>query len=881
MVEDPRELGIVKFYNPRKGYGFVTRSDGSDVFFHLTHLRVPANPAPGHVVQFLLGQNREGLTAEDICLVAPEVVEVFEGRITSLGEDGGLIMTPDDFEVRFRRSDFLPHARADSLRVGDEVEMHFLLEDGPGWRAAVVRPANWTPEPISPRPERREVDDEEENRRLLGILYKTDLDDEAQHAAGLLAERNMRASLSALVSRVFDRRLSPEVRRELLDRCGQLYFDDESALFLTRMVAMLGRTLDEEDLEQSPAAVEALQLLLDDEAFPQRWTQYLLPFGLSLWRNLAAVPGCHSLLEHPEMEAAAERWLARLCRHVEQRRSGHGYVLTTALTTFDDFWQRDLLHAPIRRALARLLTSLDAEGLGSQFHHLRDRLSAGFLAVLAPALVQHPDLPLALGLTPGNAEVFAGWVEVLLSGEQPADPELLAVLLPLLQDLRSRAADQEMVERLMAPVTSGLTATEVLRLLSDEDLPERSGWACLWHLQTQGELQELLGDPQARTVVTSWLSRAAERATPAESAGQDLNTALKLVESLKESEELRSELVDIGANLFAGVHQRLAAAGSGELLRMLDQFAAGELPGLTATLIRKLAAEDLDEAARRRAVAWLLDLGPLYSDLATAILVWRRAPEDREALNDLITALQKAEDSSDPEAAACGQAARELLRARDITWHEGFVTAIAPGPDGQPRARVEGFAILLPPRLFADRLEFAPNRQVRLLLRRGLALGVTSAPVAEAGFVCGRLEGPLMIDDRDAVVGILVDLHGQQCYFEVASMKSGQDRALAEGDLLRFTRLAAVGDQPFAYVAFNVHAAFGPEDLSLLLETVALATDEGVAAAAARQAMALAPAGAELWPAAWRRLDDERRRRLLDSCGPEQRQQLSDWVGAA
>ncbi|MBI5831836.1 MAG: cold shock domain-containing protein [Armatimonadetes bacterium] len=858
MDGDGRELGIIKFYNPRKGYGFITRSDGSDVFFHLSHFRTSASPAPGCAVRFQVGQNREGLTAEDISLAALDEVDRYDARIELLDDDGGVALTDDGFRVKFRRADFVPHLRSESLRVGDEIELNFLIEDERGFRAAVARPDNWTPEPVAQRTERREGDDEEENRRLLGILYKTDLDEEASHAAGLLAERNMRATLSALVSRVFDRRLSPDTRRELVDRIRQVYFDDEVQIYLSQMADALVRAVDEEDQETSTGAVACLKLLLA-EGFPVRWTQYLLPFGLSLLRNLAAVPACHNLLSSEDSDAEAEPWLQRVVRHVEQRRSGYGYVMTTAIATMDDLWSRELLHAPLRRCLARLLASLDAESLANQLHHLRDRLSPGFTRLLVPTLSGHPDLANALA-APGNAETFTSWVESLLDGEEPVPAEVLVSLLPLLQEIRGKAIDAEVVQRLMEPVTTGLSPDDVLRMLRDEDLPERSGWACLWHLQNQGQLEALLADADARTEVTHWLSRAAERTAPSAAPDeQQMNTALRLVESLRTRDELRVELAGIGANLFAGVHHRIEQASAAELCQMLDQFEPGELPGLSAALTRRLNDTSLDEAARRRLVAWFVELGAPWSEFAAAFVTWRRAPEDRPAVNDLITALVAAEGTGDPEAAACAAVAREALRAVDISWHEGFVVSVQAGPDGQQRAKLQGFGILLPQRIFAEKADFAPNRYVRLLLRRGMAMGVETAGAPETGYVCGRLDGPLFIDDRDAIVGMLVDLHGAGCYFELASLRSGQDRALDDGDLLRFTRMASVGEQPYQWVAFNVHAEFGPDDLPLLLETMVTASDAGVALAAARQALALGgdPRPA-LWLAHWPQLSADR-----------------------
>lgn len=874
MAGELRELGIVKFYNPRKGYGFVTRPDGSDVFFHLTHFRSATNPALGSVVQFTLGENREGPTAEDMVQAAPDEVDRYGGTIVALDDDGGSVMTPDNYEVRFRRSDFIPHARADSLRVGDDVEMNFLVEEPDGWRAAVVRPPDFEPEPLPARSDRRDGDDEEENRRLLGILYKTDLDEEALHAGRTLAERNMRATLSALVSRLFDRRLSHAARTELLSLCAAVYFDDECRTYLVALSTQLAAALSAEDEEVNPAAAEALRTLLDDERFPVRWSQYLLPFGLTLLRQLVAIPASHAVLSDPACDPAGERWLARVCRHVEQRRSGFGYVLSTAIGTFDELWQRDCLQAPIRRTLARLLLALDADGLAQQLHHLRDRLSPTFLSVLMPALSQHPELPAALRHS-GQADVLAGWVEALLAETHATLPtEVLAALLPLVEETRAQAAGDDALQRLARPVTEGLSRDEVVRLLGEEDLPARAGWACLRHLESRGDLPVLLADPEARGVITAWLKRAAERPAPVTQAEPELGTALKLIESLRGREELRGELSDIGHSLFAGVQQRVAQAQPPELQALLEQFDLEQLPGLAAALARRLLDEQLDDATRRRVVASFVDHGPPLAELGTALAAWQRDTTQRGALVALVNALEAGAATGDAEAQAVAEVAREALRAAEVTWMEGFVTALEPGLDGAPRARVQGFNILLPERLFSDKADFAVNHYVRLLLRRGIALGVERAEVPEAGCVCGRLAGPLEIDERDAVVGLILDLHGARCYFEVASMKSGRERALAEGDLLRFTRLAAAAGAYYDYVAFNVHAEFTAAEVPLLLETLVQASDAGVATAAWCQAVALTDE-LDVLRAALAQAAPARRELALAACDESVRAQLT------
>ncbi|WP_374536648.1 cold shock domain-containing protein [Chitinimonas taiwanensis] len=53
-MSKPKEYGIVKIYYPLKGYGFITREHGKDLFFLRSSLDDEARIFEGSRVQFLV-----------------------------------------------------------------------------------------------------------------------------------------------------------------------------------------------------------------------------------------------------------------------------------------------------------------------------------------------------------------------------------------------------------------------------------------------------------------------------------------------------------------------------------------------------------------------------------------------------------------------------------------------------------------------------------------------------------------------------------------------------------------------------------------------------------------------------------------------------------
>lgn len=64
----PRERGVVQWFNDAKGYGFIKRSDSSDVFVHFTAIQGSGFKTlkEGQEVEFTLVKGKKGLQADEV-----------------------------------------------------------------------------------------------------------------------------------------------------------------------------------------------------------------------------------------------------------------------------------------------------------------------------------------------------------------------------------------------------------------------------------------------------------------------------------------------------------------------------------------------------------------------------------------------------------------------------------------------------------------------------------------------------------------------------------------------------------------------------------------------------------------------------------------------
>lgn len=65
-----RERGLVKWYSPRKKYGFITPTSGTDLFAHRSRLDGVGRLRQGDLVEFTVEETEKGRTAVDVRLLS-------------------------------------------------------------------------------------------------------------------------------------------------------------------------------------------------------------------------------------------------------------------------------------------------------------------------------------------------------------------------------------------------------------------------------------------------------------------------------------------------------------------------------------------------------------------------------------------------------------------------------------------------------------------------------------------------------------------------------------------------------------------------------------------------------------------------------------------
>jgi len=70
--DNSRESGTVKWFNTSKGFGFITRDNGDDVFVHFRSIRGQGHRTlfEGQRVEFNITEGDKGLQAEDVAIAS-------------------------------------------------------------------------------------------------------------------------------------------------------------------------------------------------------------------------------------------------------------------------------------------------------------------------------------------------------------------------------------------------------------------------------------------------------------------------------------------------------------------------------------------------------------------------------------------------------------------------------------------------------------------------------------------------------------------------------------------------------------------------------------------------------------------------------------------
>ncbi|MCX7121078.1 MAG: cold shock domain-containing protein [Gammaproteobacteria bacterium] len=66
-----KEVGVVKWFNDQKGFGFITRENGQDVFVHHKAINATGRRTlrEGDRVEFIVTQGNKGLQAEEVTVI--------------------------------------------------------------------------------------------------------------------------------------------------------------------------------------------------------------------------------------------------------------------------------------------------------------------------------------------------------------------------------------------------------------------------------------------------------------------------------------------------------------------------------------------------------------------------------------------------------------------------------------------------------------------------------------------------------------------------------------------------------------------------------------------------------------------------------------------
>ncbi len=68
VMSEERESGVVKWFNGAKGYGFISRESGEDLFVHFSEIQSDGYRVlnEGEKVEFTVAESEKGLQAKEV-----------------------------------------------------------------------------------------------------------------------------------------------------------------------------------------------------------------------------------------------------------------------------------------------------------------------------------------------------------------------------------------------------------------------------------------------------------------------------------------------------------------------------------------------------------------------------------------------------------------------------------------------------------------------------------------------------------------------------------------------------------------------------------------------------------------------------------------------